>query len=174
MLSIAFEEIPEGGSDVCADLGPEWIDPLVGPQFYSSQDKVHVLFTLMRAGPSVVARGSLRGRLRFVCSRCAEETPYELAHTFTHVFVKGTHSGAIPEGFDEPESLEATFFNGETIELEPLTAEEIVLALPPVPLCSEGCKGICQHCGRNLNAGACECGADVVDPRWEKLRDIKL
>jgi uncharacterized protein len=60
------------------------------------------------------------------------------------------------------------------VELEPLAAEEIVLALPVAPKCSEGCKGICQTCGKNLNEGPCVCTSDVVDSRWARLKEIKI
>jgi uncharacterized protein len=174
VLSIAFEDIPEGGIELADELDREWLVPLVGPQFFPADTPVRAEFYLARTGPSVVAKGKLTGRMRFVCSRCAEEAPWEVSVAFTHVFVKGQQAGAIPEGFDDPGSLEFTFFDGETVELEPLASEELVLSLPRVPLCSEACKGICQSCGKNLNEGPCSCHTDVVDPRWAKLRDIKL
>jgi len=40
------------------------------------------------------------------------------------------------------------------------------------PLCSEGCKGLCPRCGRNLNRGKCGCGAGGVDPRWSGLKKL--
>jgi uncharacterized protein len=38
------------------------------------------------------------------------------------------------------------------------------------PLCSETCKGICPHCGTDLNKGSCTCEKNTVDPRLEVLK----
>jgi uncharacterized protein len=174
MLRIAFEEIPDGGVDVVQDLGRDWIEPLLGPQFIVGDDRLHVDFHVLRAGPSAVARGQLTGKIGFVCSRCAEEAFLPVSHSFTHLFVKGDRASAVPDEATEADDLEVTFFDGTYLDLETLAAEEFVLSLPAVPLCSDACKGICQGCGKNLNEGMCSCHADVVDPRWAKLRDLKL
>jgi uncharacterized protein len=174
VLSIAFDDIPEGGIELKEKLDREWLGALVGPQFFPADEPLSAEFYLVRAGPSVVTKGKLAGQMRFVCSRCAEEASWEVTLAFTHVFVKGQQAGAVPEGFDDPASLEFTFFDGGKVELETLAREELVLSLPRVPLCSEACKGICQSCGKNLNEGPCSCHTDVVDPRWAKLRDIKM
>ena len=174
MLSIRFDDIPDGGAELAETLSREWLEPLIGPQFYPGEAPVRVSLFLMRAGPSVIAKGKITGHVGFVCSRCAEEASLDVDYAFTHVFVKGEQAGDVPDGSEDPESLEFTFFDGETVELETLTGEEMVLSLPRFPLCGENCKGICQGCGKNLNEGPCACQADVVDPRWSRLRDIKL
>jgi uncharacterized protein len=135
---------------------------------------MHVEFSLTRAGVTVVARGRIRGTLVFACSRCAEDRPLSVSHDFTHVFVKGTHAENLPEGADSGADTEYTFTEDGGLDLEPVAAEELILSLPTFPLCSEDCKGVCQHCGLNLNEGACTCRVDVADPRWQKLRDINL
>jgi uncharacterized protein len=172
---VSVDEIPDAGMELAQDMPEEWISGLLGPQFFRKEGLPRVEVRILRAGPSVVAQGRVRASLGFICARCAEEMPFPLDHSFSHVFVRGHETGGLPDGVDEdPEALEFTFIEGATIDIEPLAAEEVVLALPQFPLCSESCKGVCQHCGRNLNEGACECHVDVVDPRWEKLRQIKL
>lgn len=176
MLKFSVEEIPEGGLEVMRDLDREWLQPLMGPQFFPGTAPLRVEFRLVRAGNTVMAHGRLAGELGFVCSRCAEQALHQVSHGFNHLFVEGREASGVPaeEPEEEDQGLEVTFFAGETVDLEPLTAEELVLSLPTVPLCGEACKGICQRCGKNLNEGPCECHADVVDPRWTKLRDLKL
>jgi uncharacterized protein len=41
-------------------------------------------------------------------------------------------------------------------------------------LCREGCKGICPSCGQDLNEQSCGCSQESSDPRWEKLRSLKM
>lgn len=175
MLRMGVEEIPESGMEVRRDLPRAWVEPLVGPQFYGHDPVVHVVFALNRAGHTVIVRGHIAGGLSFVCSRCAEEAQFQVDHSFTHVFVEtAARATNVPGEIEEDEDLEVTYYDGDTVDLEPLVAEEIVLALPLTPRCSENCKGICQGCGKNLNEGPCACATDVVDPRWARLKEIKL
>lgn len=44
-----------------------------------------------------------------------------------------------------------------TIDLTEMVRQEIILHFPFIPVCSESCKGLCQHCGKNLNTGKCAC-----------------
>ncbi len=44
------------------------------------------------------------------------------------------------------------------IDLNPDIREEIILDYPIKPLCNPNCKGLCLHCGKNLNEGGCSCG----------------
>jgi len=43
-------------------------------------------------------------------------------------------------------------------------------------LCREDCKGLCVHCGQNLNLASCDCAktAEKVDPRWTALQGLAL
>lgn len=172
MLDIAFEDIPESGIELSHELEEGWVSPLLSPQFIADPRPLHAMFFLVRSGSSVLVSGTIRGDMKFVCSRCAEEAPYQVVIDFKHVFIKGHESAHVK--LNVSEELEFTFFDGDRVDLEPLAAEELVLSLPQVPLCSATCKGICQHCGKNLNEGLCNCHADTIDPRWAKLRDIKL
>ena len=64
-------------------------------------------------------------------------------------------------------------FEGDSIDLDELVREQILLALPTRHLCREDCKGLCQKCGADLNAGDCSCEQGETDPRWAALADFK-
>ena len=42
------------------------------------------------------------------------------------------------------------------------------------PLCRPDCRGLCPVCGVDLNQQSCSCGKDDIDPRWEKLKNLKF
>ena len=50
--------------------------------------------------------------------------------------------------------------------------EQFYLALPMKPLCRDACKGLCPHCGTNLNASSCDCAPAWQDPRLAALREL--
>ena len=71
------------------------------------------------------------------------------------------------------EDLDVFPFDGEKIDLEPVFREQFVLAVPFAPLCREDCKGLCPHCGTNLNLEQCSCSEPMEDPRWAALKEIR-
>jgi uncharacterized protein len=60
-------------------------------------------------------------------------------------------------------------YDGEEIDLTPLFRDQVVLAVPYAPLCSEDCKGLCPQCGADRNLETCDC-KPPVDPRWAGLQ----
>jgi uncharacterized protein len=45
--------------------------------------------------------------------------------------------------------------------------------LPLKITCREDCKGLCPHCGKNLNQEACSCNVPREDPRWAALKEVR-
>ena len=64
-------------------------------------------------------------------------------------------------GKSTEDDLTTAFYKEESIDLGELMHEQFVLALPMKPLCAEACKGLCVHCGTNLNKGTCDCAPTV-------------
>ena len=67
---------------------------------------------------------------------------------------------------------EGNFVNKERdeIDITPMLREELLLHFPPIPLCSESCKGLCYRCGANLNETTCSC----PKPTDGKISPFKL
>ncbi|MEG2076553.1 MAG: YceD family protein, partial [Victivallaceae bacterium] len=61
---------------------------------------------------------------------------------------------------------------------------EMVLFLPINILCSDDCRGLCPHCGCDLNAESCDCEVenaaeaevpgDEAENPWSALDNLKL
>ncbi|ALN15723.1 YceD family protein [Acidipropionibacterium acidipropionici] len=60
----------------------------------------------------------------------------------------------------------------ETVDLEPVLREAVVLNLPFRPLCMPDCAGLCPECGVNLNDHPDHEHEERIDPRWAALRDL--
>ena len=58
------------------------------------------------------------------------------------------------------------------LDLDDLVLSDILLELPYKSLCREDCRGLCPHCGKDLNDGLCGCRSQSVDPRLEVLRQL--
>ena len=55
------------------------------------------------------------------------------------------------------------------VDLSESLRECVILAYPQVPVCKEGCQGICVQCGADLNESTCGCVVEEVDSRWDGL-----
>jgi uncharacterized protein len=58
------------------------------------------------------------------------------------------------------------------LDLAPLIRELAWLAIPMKHLCDPECKGLCPHCGVNLNDEPCQCEEIRVDPRLAPLKEL--
>jgi uncharacterized protein len=71
-----------------------------------------------------------------------------------------------------PDDLELDFYQGDTLDVVRLLRSETDLALPMKPLCRQECKGLCPHCGTNLNTEQCQCQTAWEDPRLAGLKAL--
>ncbi|HEX5145411.1 MAG TPA: DUF177 domain-containing protein [Conexibacter sp.] len=80
--------------------------------------------------------------------------------------------------FDQPgggEELESPYVVDQQVDLAAWARDALALALPAQLLCREDCAGLCPVCGENLNAAGPDHAHEAEpDPRWAKLRDLKL
>jgi uncharacterized protein len=60
----------------------------------------------------------------------------------------------------------------DTIDLEVLAHDAVLLELPPAPLCRQDCLGLCSMCGVDLNTESCNC-RPVADSRFAVLDVLK-
>jgi uncharacterized protein len=84
-------------------------------------------------------------------------------------------SADTPEEIDlRPEDLDKGFFDGVTIDVDLIVAEQIFLALPQQPICQADCQGLCSGCGADLNREACKCEKRETTSAFDVLRSMKL
>ncbi len=131
---------------------------------------------------NVFVRGQLDGWVEVACSRCVGPVKLVVAEPIAVTYMP--HAEVVaedeelagdevePASFDE-EDMDVYSYEGEEVDLEPLLREQIILAVPFAPLCSEDCKGLCPVCGIDLNTGSCTCDRTPIDPRWAALRNLK-
>ncbi|HLW55696.1 MAG TPA: DUF177 domain-containing protein [Candidatus Angelobacter sp.] len=117
--------------------------------------------------------GSFSARVQVRCARCLEPVENDLAESFDLLY---RPLGVDAKGDDASigrAETEIGYYQGGGLLLEDVLKEQLLLALPVKQVCDPGCKGLCPHCGRNLNVEACDCAATVSDPRWTALEDIR-
>jgi len=117
--------------------------------------------------------GSISLKVNLQCSRCLEGYPFDLFSDFELLYLPLEE---MPSEFElelEDKDANVAYYSENKIKLLELLQEQVLLALPMKPICSEECKGLCPYCGTNLNVSSCNCKAVHIDPRLEKLKKIK-
>lgn len=118
--------------------------------------------------------GSLRADLEILCARCLDPVPYPVKRQFDLLYrPAGSDIGEDKEVELQDKDAAISYYEGNGVELAELLREQILLEVPLKTVCKGDCKGLCPQCGRNLNAGQCECAQSATDPRWDALRELK-
>jgi uncharacterized protein len=131
------------------------------------------------ADAQVFVRGRMKGWFDVACSRCVKAARVPLDEELTATYVPRSQMVEDEDVEDDEgvelsvDELDVNGYEGDEIDLEPLLREQLILAVPFAPLCSEGCKGLCPRCGADLNHETCTC-EPIIDPRLAGLKDIKL
>jgi uncharacterized protein len=76
---------------------------------------------------------------------------------------------------DGGEELDSPYVEGAVaVDLRAWARDALALALPAQILCREDCAGLCAVCGANLNRDPGHAHEREPDPRWAKLRELRL
>lgn len=101
------------------------------------------------------------------CSKCLELFRVNIEiPSFEREFIIDLPDRELLEG----EDIRYINKHANEIELTDVIREEILLHFPPIPVCSDGCKGLCDKCGTNLNKNTCNCTHDL----GSKISPFKL
>jgi uncharacterized protein len=118
-------------------------------------------------------RGQFAGKVRVPCARCVEPVRIPLAAEFDLIFRPvGADSDAPERSITAPET-EIGYYQKNSLALEDVLREQVLLALPVRTLCKPDCKGLCPRCGANRNLQPCTCEQGPSDPRWEALSGLR-
>lgn len=116
------------------------------------------------AGEGYALRLSFSASLTGPCMRCLAD-----ASQLVEVDAREVQ---VPHGGDD---LDSPYVEQETLDVAAWAHDAFVLAAPSSVLCRRDCRGLCPTCAANLNeAGEEHFHEREPDPRWAKLRDLKL
>jgi uncharacterized protein len=118
-------------------------------------------------------RGRLSAGLELQCARCLDPVKQDVKREFELLYRPlGADAGKDELSVTDAEA-EIGYYQGEGILLEDVLREQVLLALPLKITCRDDCKGLCPHCGKNLNQEQCSCAVPAEDPRWAALKEIR-
>lgn len=174
-MKIRIEDITADAKEAAFSEPEQEINRILGAgpiREYHLEGPIEVALSYYRAGTELFFAGVVKSRTAAICARCLED--------FTAAGDRPFRLVLLPKaiGYDDEnlraEDLEFSLYEGDEVDLSPLIREQVLLALPTRPLCREDCRGLCPHCGANLNRAACGCRVESFDTRLDALRSLKL
>lgn len=140
---------------------------------YKVAAPVHLEMDVHKDGEAYRVTGRVATRLQLECGRCLEPFEIVVHNPFELRYVP--HVELATEGEEREvaeDDLTTAFYKEDSIDLGELMHEQFVLALPMKPLHDAACKGLCVHCGANLNKETCDCAPAWTDPRLAVLKGL--
>jgi uncharacterized protein len=116
--------------------------------------------------------GHLTVQTEAACDRCLDTAPFPIDSDFV-LYYRPLSEGYGDEKEIDSGEAEMGFYEGESLELNDVLREQVLLALPMQRVCREDCKGICPACGTNRNQNECNCQASTSDDRWQALKQLQ-
>jgi uncharacterized protein len=166
---IVFDEaVPPGQIDYGMDLTQQ------GPLTVKGQaDLIDEHRGPKQIVPDIRLRAGYGGRFAVPCARCLEPVEHAIQGEFDLLFRPlGVEEGSNEHSISTSET-EIGYYQNGSLALEDVLREQVLLSLPARTLCRQDCKGLCPHCGTNLNSESCTCDAAPSDPRWTALSDLR-
>lgn len=129
-----------GGLNCSAKVAPKYFTDLF--TLPNKITQVQVSLEFWPTGKEITVRGRVWGQRSVRCDRCLKQTEQDFDETF----------------------LETTSAKAEIIDIMSIVRQTLALTEDIQFLCSPDCKGLCSHCGKNLNEGPCNCKPEVLSP----------
>lgn len=105
----------------------------------------------------ILVSGDARATAEGECVRCLTEVTQRVRVEFQELFAY-----SLDEAFDYE-------VHDDTVDLEPVVRDAVVLSLPFQPVCQEDCPGLCPECGVRLLDNPGHEHEAPADPRWAAL-----
>jgi uncharacterized protein len=139
---------------------------------YTVESPVELAFDIDKDGEQFHLVGGVKTTLGLSCGRCLEPYRLPVAASFDLLYLPHAENTGEGELEVEEDDLATAYYRDEQIDLGQLVREQFYLAIPMKPLCSEGCRGLCPHCGTNRNTASCSCVEEWGDPRLAGLKAL--
>lgn len=107
------------------------------------------------------------------CSRCLKLFPQSVSSDFHLLYTPTPDSLPGGEHALSSDALDLHYYEGDQIDVDSELVSQLVLSIPMLPLCQDDCRGLCPHCGENLNLVTCLCPSEAVSPTtWAALKNF--
>lgn len=118
--------------------------------------------------------GTVKATVQLECNRCLKQFTFPVTETAVDVTLvpEGSLAAGTEHELDRGE-LDVEFYRGGEIEPADLVREQVLLALPMVPVHDPDCKGLCPVCGADRNDRECGCRQETLPEKDNPFAALK-
>ena len=169
-FTVPARDLDAGGRHFRFPIRASWLRAaLEGTDVRPSDGDGELDVRASKSATDVVVVGSVAAELVVPCARCLEPARVRVREDVSVLAVQNPAQHGTPGGDEEAsvDGAELLAYDGETVVLDDLVRDELLLGVPMIPLCSEGCAGI-----RPERAGDAPVGSPM-DPRLLPLLGLR-
>ena len=158
-MKIAVPSLAAGRHEFQSSAFPSEYGGAVASSGLEFSGHIDVEVIVDKMGEELFVRADVRAAVRAVCARCLVECDVPVAAHFEALYVPESERDAADSRASqaEGESQRILYYSGGLLDLAEQTIEAVALAVPMKPLCRDDCRGLCPHCGADLNETKCTC-----------------
>ncbi|MBF0284117.1 MAG: DUF177 domain-containing protein [Magnetococcales bacterium] len=132
---------------------------------------VHVQISLHMENGKLRVEGRVTGVVSLICPRCLNRFEQPLLAEVEREYVAGKDPANLTR---ESEMVDDIVHLADGIfSVKRMAEEEMILALPMIPLCRDDCRGLCTVCGADLSRNPCSCAPPPDDGPFAALKKLK-
>ncbi|HEU4766504.1 MAG TPA: DUF177 domain-containing protein [Pyrinomonadaceae bacterium] len=170
-MRIELEKLEGGRRDFAHVYQPDELNPI--DERVDLTQPATIKGRVRLSGNEVLVEGHVEAEAQLECDRCLKPVQLPVSADFTLEYITGADYASSSAAALSEEEMSVSVFDGESIDVDEIVKEQILLEVPARTLCREECKGICPECGIDLNTGECSCTPNEIDPRWAALKKFK-
>ena len=127
----------------------------------NDETEIHIALQLESINGGIIVHGTVMGQSHLLCGRCLRDIDYANVASIDEMYQR------------VPDNPDAYPIEGESLDLQPMVREMVLLSLPDTPLCKVDCPGLCPQCGADLQSAPCSCQTQRLDERWAILDQLR-
>jgi uncharacterized protein len=127
----------------------------------NDETQIEIALQLESINGGIIVQGTVTGQSQLLCGRCLRNIEFANVASIDEMYQR------------VPDNPDAYPIVGESLDLQPMVREMVLLSLPDTPLCKADCPGLCPQCGADLQSSPCGCQAQRFDERWAILDQLR-
>ena len=174
---VRVQEIPETGKDINFTTdSDEWFKKMVEESISGKLNGLEGTLSarLSKVERSIEITGGVYLKLSVVCDSCSGDFELEQQVPFRILLEPTKRNQGEDTDYEDisevDDTLDFGYYSGDELDVGDIIRQHILMSQPIRHICKEGCKGLCQNCGKNLNDGPCGCVEEHSKSPFEVLK----
>ncbi|MGH7330324.1 MAG: YceD family protein, partial [Polyangiaceae bacterium] len=164
-FEFSVSDLDASGKDYRFAVRPAWLRGILeGTEMKAGSRDGALEIRASKSGTDVVVHGTLTAELVTPCARCLKDALVKIDGPLSILLVPGK---AGEDSELSPDQADVGSYEGETVVLDDVVKDEILLEIPMIPLCSEDCPGMSPGLNQKpeRESAAQEKEEEEIDPR---------